>query len=242
MEIPVQMSMCYTCTAKSGPRSSIAGLFALLALAPMLRLANGQTAQPTTSPVPTLIVNAEEVSLDLVIHDKKDRAVLDLKPGDIAVFDAGSPVTLNSLRLVSGKPDRDCLVTRSGPFTQAAGTDDSGHDDLLRGFLCSGDQGIRRKLSSGGRQALAEGAEHTYPDGLSCVASERRRWQRAVAVRVDDYVFASETMKGKQPYWPDNLMKRHIRPVAKANGSNKILLSHYDRLHQNRVYQQHHSL
>jgi len=25
-------------------------------------------------------------------------------------------------------------------------------------------------------------------------------------------------MRGKQSYWPDNLMKRHIRPVAKANG------------------------
>lgn len=28
-------------------------------------------------------------------------------------------------------------------------------------------------------------------------------------------------MKGKQPYWPDNLMKRHIQPVAKANGIHK---------------------
>jgi integrase len=28
-------------------------------------------------------------------------------------------------------------------------------------------------------------------------------------------------MRGKQPYWPDNLMKRHIRSVAKANGIHK---------------------
>jgi site-specific recombinase XerD len=28
-------------------------------------------------------------------------------------------------------------------------------------------------------------------------------------------------MKGKQPYWPDNLMKRHIQPVAKAIGIHK---------------------
>ena len=28
-------------------------------------------------------------------------------------------------------------------------------------------------------------------------------------------------MRGKQPYWLDNLMKRHIRPVAKANGIYK---------------------
>ena len=28
-------------------------------------------------------------------------------------------------------------------------------------------------------------------------------------------------MKGEQPYWPDNLMKRYIKPVAKANGIYK---------------------
>jgi site-specific recombinase XerD len=36
-----------------------------------------------------------------------------------------------------------------------------------------------------------------------------------------DYVFASPTMKGKQPYWPDNLMKRYIKPVAHKAGINK---------------------
>ena len=37
----------------------------------------------------------------------------------------------------------------------------------------------------------------------------------------EDWVFASPTMKGEQPYWPDNLMKRYIKPVAKANGIHK---------------------
>jgi site-specific recombinase XerD len=36
-----------------------------------------------------------------------------------------------------------------------------------------------------------------------------------------DWFFASPTMRGKQPNWPDNLMKRHIRPVAKAAGIHK---------------------
>jgi site-specific recombinase XerD len=36
-----------------------------------------------------------------------------------------------------------------------------------------------------------------------------------------DWVFASPTTKGKQPYWPDNLMKRHIKPVARSAGINK---------------------
>ena len=37
----------------------------------------------------------------------------------------------------------------------------------------------------------------------------------------EDWVFASPTMKGEQPYWPDNLMKRHIKPAAKAAGIHK---------------------
>ncbi len=56
----------------------------------------------------------------------------------------------------------------------------------------------------------------------SYMAEDLLRWRRqSVYSSNDDYVFASETMKGKQPYWPDNLMKRHIKPVAKANGIHK---------------------
>ena len=48
-----------------------------------------------------------------------------------------------------------------------------------------------------------------------------RRRRQSAYTSDDDYVFASETIRGKQPYWPDNLMKRHIQPVAKANGIHK---------------------
>jgi integrase len=51
----------------------------------------------------------------------------------------------------------------------------------------------------------------------SYMAEDLLRWRRQSAYPLDDdYVFASETMRGKQPYW-----KRHIRPVAKANGIHK---------------------
>jgi hypothetical protein len=53
---------------------------------------------------------------------------------------------------------------------------------------------------------------------------------RAVYASDDHYVFASETMKGKQPYWPDNLMKRHIQPVAKAIGIHKKIGWHTFRI------------
>jgi site-specific recombinase XerD len=56
----------------------------------------------------------------------------------------------------------------------------------------------------------------------SYVAEDLLRWRRqSVYASDDDYVFASETMRGEQPYWPDNLMKRHIQPVAKAIGIHK---------------------
>jgi integrase len=56
----------------------------------------------------------------------------------------------------------------------------------------------------------------------SYMAEDLLSWRRqSIYSSNDDYVFASETMRGKQPYWPDNLMKRHIRPVAKANAIHK---------------------
>lgn len=56
----------------------------------------------------------------------------------------------------------------------------------------------------------------------SYMAEDLLRWRRqSDYAGLDDYIFASETMRGKQPFWPDNLMKRHIRPVARANGINK---------------------
>jgi integrase len=54
------------------------------------------------------------------------------------------------------------------------------------------------------------------------MAEDLKRWRKTCAYPMDtDWVFASPRMKGKQPYWPDNLMKRYIKPAAKAVGINK---------------------
>lgn len=51
------------------------------------------------------------------------------------------------------------------------------------------------------------------------MAEDLLRWRKTCAYPKDsDWVFASPTMKGKQPYWPDNLMKRYIKPAAKKAG------------------------
>jgi integrase len=36
-----------------------------------------------------------------------------------------------------------------------------------------------------------------------------------------DWVFAREEMKGRQPYWPENLLRRYIRPAAARCGISK---------------------
>jgi VWFA-related protein len=60
---------------------------------------------------PTIVTNAEEVTIDLVAHDKKNKAVLDLKPADLSVTDNGAAVTVSDLRLVSGASYTDHMIT-----------------------------------------------------------------------------------------------------------------------------------
>ena len=95
-----------------GPRGrSVGRVFALVTVAFLVAQAYGQTSQPPPSQAPIFRTNAQEVSLDLVVHDKKNRPVVDLKPEQIAVTENGSPVTLTSLRLVSGASEREHLIT-----------------------------------------------------------------------------------------------------------------------------------
>jgi integrase len=56
----------------------------------------------------------------------------------------------------------------------------------------------------------------------SHIAEDLLRWRRQSPYPMaEDYIFASPTMKGAQPYWPDNLMKRYIKPVARKAGIHK---------------------
>lgn len=67
----------------------------------------GQAAPETQSPsaemeqAPGISTNVNEVSLDLVVHDKKQSAILDLKPQDLVVTDNDVPVKLTEFHLVS---------------------------------------------------------------------------------------------------------------------------------------------
>jgi VWFA-related protein len=68
-------------------------------------------AQTPAQPDMTLHTNVDEVSLDLVVHDKSKKLILDLKPEDLTVTDNGTPVTLSGLHLVRGDSVRRHLIS-----------------------------------------------------------------------------------------------------------------------------------
>ena len=91
-------------------------IFGLLGLILFVPQSYAQTAPPQTPPAsapesPTIVSNVDEVTLDLVVHNKKNKPVLDLKQEDIAVTDNGSAVKLSDLRLVTGQSGTQHLIT-----------------------------------------------------------------------------------------------------------------------------------
>jgi VWFA-related protein len=86
-------------------------LFLVISIAVLASLANGQTPQLQVDQAADASANTDQISFDLVAHDKKGRPVLDLKPAEIAVSDGDSPVALSSLRLVTGNQEGEHLVT-----------------------------------------------------------------------------------------------------------------------------------
>ena len=92
--------------------------------APANQAANPPAQEPTAD-APHFSTNVDEVSLDLVVHDKKHKPVLDLKAEDIAITDDGTPVKLNGFRLVRGEAGSGHVVTLvfdrfEGPLAKSA--------------------------------------------------------------------------------------------------------------------------
>ena len=54
------------------------------------------------------------------------------------------------------------------------------------------------------------------------MSSHRRVSVEPVYRDADDWVFASPYTNGERPYWPGQLMKAHIRPVAERLGLGPI--------------------
>lgn len=119
-------------TTGTQPRGKTAGWWSIgLVLVFFASMAHGQAASGTqaapapAAPAPSVSTNVDEVTLDLVVHDKRHKPVLDLKPEDVAVTDNGNPVKLNAFRLVRGDANAGHMVTLvfdrlEGPIAKSA--------------------------------------------------------------------------------------------------------------------------
>jgi len=74
------------------------------------RRQTGQTATPQAAASPAIVSTVDEVNLDMVVHDKENKPVLDLKP-EVTVTDLGPAIRLSDLRLVTGASRAQHLVT-----------------------------------------------------------------------------------------------------------------------------------
>lgn len=94
--------MCRSCARRhSHAFSSVLIWFVFVSLLGT-GLAIAQVTPEKTSAT-TVISNVDEVSLDLVVKNKKNKPVLDLKPEDVAVTDGGTAVKISHLQLVSSQ-------------------------------------------------------------------------------------------------------------------------------------------
>jgi hypothetical protein len=75
------------------------------------RRQTGQTATPQAAASPAIVSTVDEVNLDMVVHAKENKPVLDLKPEDITVTDLRLAIRLSDLRLVTGASRAQHLVT-----------------------------------------------------------------------------------------------------------------------------------
>lgn len=91
--------------------------YSLLLAATFACVAHGQAvvgaapAAVTGSQVTTLSATVDEVPLELTVHNKKHKPILDLKPEEITVTDNDTPVKLSGFHLVENDASMDHVVT-----------------------------------------------------------------------------------------------------------------------------------
>jgi VWFA-related protein len=83
--------------------------FAAILFVVFSTMSAAQQTQPLTEQEHFHIA-ANEVLLDMVVHDKGNKPLLDLKPADISVTDNGQPVTFTQFRLVNGNQQDGPMV------------------------------------------------------------------------------------------------------------------------------------
>src|SRR5271165_1561456 len=85
-------------------------------------LAVTQITLAQAPPGPVIRSGAQEVLLDLVVRDKREKMVRDLKPEELEVFEDGVKQDIRSFRLVSGaevrQAEAEAAKTGAAPQTK----------------------------------------------------------------------------------------------------------------------------
>ncbi|MBV8811784.1 MAG: VWA domain-containing protein, partial [Acidobacteriaceae bacterium] len=97
-------------------------------LAPLVLSLWPAPALPQTPPAtaipnpqsPRIVTKVEEVSLDLVVRNKKGKLVSDLNPADLEILDGGAPAKISDLHLVNGSPSGSIVTLVFDPLEAAA--------------------------------------------------------------------------------------------------------------------------
>jgi integrase len=87
--------------------------------------------------------------------------------------------------------------------------------DLLQINL---ERGIFHQVIGG---VKTEASEQPIPVAQAMLDALDEWWFKTKFDQPDDWIFASPVMQGQQPYWPDNPMKRYVRPAARRCGIDK---------------------
>src|ERR1035441_4427744 len=87
---------------------------------------------PAVAPNPVAKVNVDEVSVDMVVHDKSGKDIPDLKSEELEVLDGSSRVRINDLRRAGAAPGSDRSHSVTLVFDQLdAGNAKSARDAAL---------------------------------------------------------------------------------------------------------------
>jgi VWFA-related protein len=212
-------------------------LFALFLFGSVLGPAIGQMPSSLEQTVQkpdqaqTITSNVDEVSLDLLVHDKKHKLIADLKPEDIVVTDNGTPVKLNDFRFVKGDNARGHMVTLvfdrfTGPTANSARSaaqkildvlpsngyslavlDFAGRMRLLQGF--TQDRKLIEQAVEAATESQASALESTRTLAVSIVTDKAEPARAAKAAETEKEI-VSVARTGVDS------MGRHVEPAERA--------------------------
>ncbi|MGD0618022.1 MAG: hypothetical protein ABSB67_10230, partial [Bryobacteraceae bacterium] len=149
------------------------GLLASLFIASLLGQTSSAPAAPSGS---RTTVNVDEVSLDLVVHDKSGKDVSDLQPAELEVLDGGSRVQIKDLRRVNIANSVMLVFDR-----MEAGNAKSARDEALAIIKGAHDSGVQFTVLAIDQRLRLMQAPTSDPDALKTAIDDATIAEGSVA-------------------------------------------------------------